>query len=330
MATAFNSPVFGGETLTVNLSTSPGDWRELRFAGLLFDVPLGADGARVGLNASHSDLRPGDERRALHGRISTDSYAVSATFAALRSQGASLWLSAIAAFRDEEESNALGRVYQDRIRAAGVRVAYQQHDHFRGSNYLAVNLRQGLDILGASERSDAQLSRADGSGSFSKVHVTLTRRQVLSERWSVVVSGVAQASSTGLLASEEFYLGGAQFGRAFRSADASGDAGAAVFAEVRFEQRLESPLVKSYQLYGFVDTGTVWDRSPGGGRISLSSFGGGLRLTLEDSFLAGFEIAMPMGDYSASSSDGGPALFFTLSKSFKSCSDNLILLCRAN
>jgi hemolysin activation/secretion protein len=230
----------------------------------------------------------------------------------------------------QEESNSLGSVYQDHIRAIGVRAGYQQHDHIRGANYLSLSLRQGLEILGGSERGDAELSRADGSGSFSKVNVILTRHQLLSEQWSVVVSGAAQASSTGLLASEEFYLGGAQFGRAFRSADVSGDAGAAAFAEVRFEQRLESPIAKSYQLYGFVDAGTVWDRYSGGGRISLSSFGGGLRLALEDSFLASVEIAVPMGDYTASSSDGGPALFFTLSKSFKGCSDHFILFCPAN
>jgi hemolysin activation/secretion protein len=330
IATAFNSPVLGGETLAVNLSTSPGDSRELRFAGLLLDVPLGSDGARLGLSASHSDIWPGDERRTLHGRIRTESYAVSATIAALRSQTSSLWLSAIATIRDEEESNSLGNVYNDHIRALAARAAYQQHDHLRGSNYLSLTVRQGVDILDASERGDALLSRADGSGSFSKVHVTLTRQQLLSDQWSVVVSGAAQTSSTGLLASEEFYLGGAQFGRAFRSADVSGDAGAAAFAEVRFEQPVENPIVKSYQLYGFMDTGTVWDRNTGGRRISLSSFGGGLRLALEDSFFASFEIAMPMGEYSASSSNGGPALFLTLSKAFKSCSDRFILLCPSN
>jgi hemolysin activation/secretion protein len=110
----------------------------------------------------------------------------------------------------------------------------------------------------------------------------------------------------------------------------SGDGGAAAFAEVRFDQRLEGQLVKSFQLYGFADTGTVWGRSFGGSRISLLSFGGGLRLSLVDSFVASFELAMPMGDYSASSSDGGATLFFTLSRSFKSCSDGSVFLCPAN
>jgi hemolysin activation/secretion protein len=330
IATAFNSQAFGGETLAVNLSTNPDEGRELRFGSLLLDAPLGSDGARFGLSASYSDIWPGDERRATHGHIQTESYVMSGSIASLRAQDASLWLSAIAAIRNEEESSSLGTVYQDRIRAIGFRAAYQLHDAFQGSNYMVLNIRRGLDILGASEKGSALLSRADGSGEFSKAHISLTRLQKLSEQWALVLSGAAQVSSTGLLASEEFYLGGAQFGRAFRTGDVGGDAGLAAFAEVRFEQRLENPFIRSYQLYGFVDTGTVWDRSTGGDRISLSSFGGGLRLSLHDSLVASLEIAAPMGDYSASSSDGGPTVFFTLSRSFKSCPDQPILFCPAN
>ena len=134
-------------------------------------------------------------------------------------------------------------------------------DAFEGSSYVSLNVRQGLDILGASETGGALLSRANGSSEFSKAYVTLTRQQRLSENWSVVVSGAAQAASTALLASEEFYLGGPLFGRAFRGGDVSGDAGVASFAEARFDQSWEGVFVKGYQVYAFVDTGAVWDRA---------------------------------------------------------------------
>ena len=133
--------------------------------------------------------------------------------------------SAIAAIRNEEESSTLGTVYQDRIRALGFRAAYQMHDPFQGSNYMVLNIRQGLDILGGSEKGSVLLSRAGGSREFSKAHLALTRLQKFSEQWSLLLSGAAQVSSTGLLASEEFHLGGAQFGRAFRSGDVGGDGG---------------------------------------------------------------------------------------------------------
>ena len=320
----------GGETLMVNLSTIPDASRELRFGGISFDVPLGTQGARLGLAASYSDIWPDDERRAWHGRIQTESYTLSGTIVPLRARESSLWLTAFAAIRNAEETSLVGTVYQDRIRAVGLNAAYQMRDAFEGSSYVSLNVRQGLDILGASEIGGALLSRANGSSEFSKAYVTLTRQQRLSENWSVVVSGAAQAASTALLASEEFYLGGPLFGRAFRGGDVSGDAGVASFAEVRFDQSWEGAFVKGYQVYAFVDTGAVWDRDIGDDHVSLSSFGGGLRVLLQDGLRAGFEVAVPLGDYAPSSNDGGPTVFLTLSRSFKSCSDEFFLFCPSN
>ena len=232
--------------------------------------------------------------------------------------------------RNAEESNAFGMVYRDHIRTIGLRAAYQKQDPL-GSNYLSLNFRQGLDILGASEKGNAWLSRADGSGEFSIIHGSFTRHQKLAEQWSLVLSGAAQLSSAGLLASEEFYLGGGQFGRAFRSGDVSGDGGLAGLAEVRFDVPLEGVFTRGYQLYAFVDAGTLWDRGAGAGnRISLSSFGGGVRFLLQEGLTASFEIAAPIGDYSATTNDGGPTVFFALSKSFKSCSVDVMLFCPSN
>ena len=117
LATALNSHALGGETLMVNLSTIPDAPRELRFGGISFDVPLGTQGARLGLAASYSDIWPDDERRAWHGRIQTESYTLSGTIVPLRARESSLWLTAFAAIRNAEETSLLGTVYQDRIRA---------------------------------------------------------------------------------------------------------------------------------------------------------------------------------------------------------------------
>ena len=328
ISTAFNSFALGGETLGINLSTTPDALRELRFAGVALDVPIGSQGARLGLTASYSDIWPDDERRAAHGRIQTEYYALSGTFVSFRARDFSLWLTGLAGIRNADETNSLGTVYQDRIRFIGMNAAYQSRDADNGSTYLALGFRHGIDIFGASQRDDMLLSRSDGSGQFSKAFLALTRLQRLSEQWSLLLSGTAQVASAPLLASEEFYLGGPLFGRAFRGAEVSGDAGLAGFAEVRFDQLAEGRFVKGYQLYAFMDSGVVWDRETAAERrASLASFGGGLRLSFQDGLRASVEVASPLGDYSASSSDGGWTVFFTLSKSFKSCSDELFPLC---
>ena len=60
---AFNSYLAPGDTLALNLSTTPGDPRELAFGRLSYDAPVGIDGIRIGASALHSEVRPGDERR---------------------------------------------------------------------------------------------------------------------------------------------------------------------------------------------------------------------------------------------------------------------------
>ncbi len=323
IGTAFNSVAVGGDTVAINLATVPDSPRELRFGSLGLDAPVGSAGARIAAVASYSDISPDDERRAVDGRIRTDHYGISGTFAPLRTREASLWLTGLVGLRNAEETSSVEKVYQDRIRYAGLVGAYQRIDG-DVSSYLAVGLRQGLDILDASDEGDLLLSRANASSEFAKAYVTFTRLQRFSDRLSLLFAGAAQVASGPLFSSEAFYLGGPLFGRAFRGDDISGDEGLSGLAELRYDQSLEGNLIKSYQLYVFLDGGAVWDHATGyGDRASLSSFGVGLRLALTDDLRAGVEVAMPIGDYSPSSSDGGPRVFFTISRSFKACTDRL-------
>jgi hemolysin activation/secretion protein len=287
-------------------------------------MPIGSSGARLGLAASMSDIRPDDQRRPLHGRIETEYYAISGTVVSFRSREASLWLTALAAMRDADETNMLGAVYHDRIRYFGLDAVYLSRDANQGSSHLVLSLRRGADIFGASGRGDPLLSRSDASSDFTKAVVTASRLHKLSEQWSLLLSGTAQLASSPLLASEEFVLGGPWFGRAFRGGDVAGDAGLAGFAELRFEQPLEGPLLKRYQLYAFVDSGIVWDRGGADDPASLASFGGGLRLAFQDGLKAGLEVASPLADHTASG-DGGLRFFFTISQALKSCDDDAFL-----
>jgi hemolysin activation/secretion protein len=328
LSTALNSFAIGGEALTVNLATTPDGSRELLFGGVVLDAPVGSNGARLGLTASYSDIRPDDHRHPLHGRIETEYYAISGTVVSFRSRESSLWLSALAGLRNADETDMSGAVYHDRIRFVGVDAVYQSRVTDIGFSHLALGLRYGTDIMGGSAKGDPFLSRSDGSSEFAKAMATLTHLQKLTGQWSILLAGTAQLTSSPLLASEEFVLGGPVFGRAFRGGDVGGDSGFAGLAEIRLDLPAEGPVLKGYQWYAFADFGVVWDRGTEvGERASLSSFGGGLRLSFHDGFKAGLEIASPLGDYSAYGGDGGLRVFFTLSKALKSCSDDALPLC---
>ncbi|MBA2401100.1 MAG: ShlB/FhaC/HecB family hemolysin secretion/activation protein, partial [Bradyrhizobium sp.] len=51
---AFNSYLAPGDSLVLNLSTTPGDPRQLAFGRLSYEVPVGTDGARVGASGYYS------------------------------------------------------------------------------------------------------------------------------------------------------------------------------------------------------------------------------------------------------------------------------------
>src|SRR5882724_11744583 len=59
---AFNSFLAPGDSLVFNLSTTPGDVRQLAFGRVSYDVPVGTDGARIGASGYYSEVWPGDYR----------------------------------------------------------------------------------------------------------------------------------------------------------------------------------------------------------------------------------------------------------------------------
>jgi hemolysin activation/secretion protein len=327
-STAFNSYLLPGDTLAVNLSTIPDATRELGFSRLLYEVPVGTSGVRLGATASYGEIWPGDERRDLNTHTRTETYEVRASVAPLLTRQMSLWLTAAAGYSDVTEADSLGLTYRDHLRMLSLTADYHLQDDLNGWNYLTVTFRQGLNVLGASDRDDDFLSRGDGSGSFSKLEFAYTRYQKLTDIWSLKFAAAGQWASTALLASQEFYLGGPGFGRGYSSGELSGDNGLAASLELRFDQKLSSEVFKGYQLYGFVDRGVVWDFRDGpNDRLTLSSLGAGARLYMANELEAGIEVAAPLDYRSPANEDRKPHLFFSVAKSFKFCPGSTRMQC---
>jgi hemolysin activation/secretion protein len=134
----------------------------------------------------------------------------------------------------------------------------------------------------------------------------------------VVVAASAQLASGPLLASEEFALGGARFGRGYDGGEISGDEGIAGLVELRFDGDVDWEFLEKYRIYGFFDAGSVWNIQPGSDlKTSLSSAGGGLKLFLPYDIEAGAEIAVPLTYRGISNRDRDPQVFFGVSKAFK-------------
>src|SRR6267142_1086407 len=325
---AFNSYLLHGDTLALNLSTTPGDPRELAFGRLSYEVPVGTDGMRIGASALYSEVRPGDFRRLYNDNTRTESYEIRGSVVPLQSQASTLTLTAAAGFSNVSESDVLGPFYNDHIRAVSLTSDYRLQDNFGGNNYFTLMWRQGLDILGASHKGDDFLSRDGASGNFSVIDFWFTRYQTLSDAWSVKMSGAGQIASGPLFASQQFYLGGAAFGRGYGSAEISGDNGVAGSLELRFDQKLSFQYLTGYQLYGFVDAGAAWnDGYSYTDGLSLTSAGAGVRLFLGGDLRADIAVAVPLGYRAPDNSSRSARLLFSLSNSFKLCPERAQARC---
>jgi hemolysin activation/secretion protein len=205
---------------------------------------------------------------------------------------------------------------------------YRLQDSFGGTNYLTLTGRQGLDILGASHLDDDFLSRDGASGKFSVFDLWFTRYQPLSEAWSLKIATASQFASTELLTSQQFYLGGAAFGRGYGSAQISGDNGIAGSLELRFDQNLNTAYLKGYQLYGFVDSGAAWNVGYNlADGLSLTSVGAGVRFHLWGDLEADIGVAVPLSYRAPDNESRSARLLFSLSSAFRLCPDNVQMRC---
>ncbi len=317
---AFNSYLAPGDSFVVNLSTTPGDVRQLAFGRLSYEMPVGTDGARIGASGYYSEVWPGDYRRLYSDNIKTELFEIRGSIVPVQSQKSSLTLTAAAGFTNANEQDVFGPIYADRIRTASLNADYRLQDDFGGTNYLTVNVRQGLDIFGASQRGDDFTSRYRASPTFSALNFWFTRYQTLSDTWSLKLAAAGQAASGPLFASQQFYLGGLAFGRGYGSAEISGDNGLAGSVELRFDQKTNLPYLSGYQLYGFVDSGVAWNDGyrPSDG-ITLVSAGGGVRFFMMERLQADIGIAVPLNYRAPDNPTRDVRALFSLSSALKLC-----------
>ena len=317
---AFNSYLAPGDSLVFNLSTTPGDPRQLAFGRLSYEVPVGTDGARIGASGYYSEVWPGDIRHLYSDNTKTQSFEFHGSIVPLQSQQSGLTLTAGLGFSNVREQDVFGPIYRDHIRTLNLTADSRLKDNFGGNNYLTVGLRQGLDIMGASNRNDDLLSHDGASGKFSALNFWYTRYQTLNDAFSVKLSGAGQWASGPLFTSQQFYLGGIAFGRGYGSAEISGDNGIAGSFELRFDHKLNYRYWNSVQLYSFVDAGAAWNAGYTMNEgLSLTSAGGGVRMFLFDDWQADVGVAVPLSYRAPDNSSRSARVLFSLSSAFKLC-----------
>jgi hemolysin activation/secretion protein len=311
---AWNSIGARADRLTLNTRTSlPGGRATAIGAG--YDALVSAQGTSVSLAGSHARSHPGRELEVLDVRSQVSTLLGTVTVPLTRSRGENL--RAVGQFEARSvDTDIFGTTFtRDRLRILRAGASYDRSDDWNGITTLRGMLHQGLSGMGATPNGSALASRINGRSDFTKLTFDLTRLQQLSSRVNLVGSFTSQYSRQPLLASEEFGLGGASFGRAFDEGEISGDKGLAATLELRYVPR---GMPRPMQFYGFVDGGRAWAADGGNPvpRTQLSSFGGGVRSSLSEKLFATLEIAKPMSPEVRTRGDKGARAFLSLTAQF--------------
>jgi len=257
-----------------------------------------SEGLRLLLSATQTLSHPGYTLAVLDMKTRTDRYEAELTYPFLRTRARSIYGN-LALSHSMVRSSALGNyIGRDRLTVleAGMRVEFQDvvspwlsSLDFLGASdsRYELTLRQGLPFFGASSDNQALRSRIDGTSQFTTVQSRVERTQSIFSRFDLYLAAKGQYSFNTLLSSEEFRVGGDEFGRGYDPSEISGEHGYGLTGEFRFQDRPEWYGLNAYEAYVFIDYGSIYNEDDGfPDHLDLASVGFGARSEIgEDAFL---------------------------------------------
>lgn len=314
----FNDVLGAAERLSLSTVAAPDEGGELGYVSVGYEQPLGGSGLLASMFASRAVTRPGDELRDLGLEGTSVSGGFALQYPLVRSRAANLIGRLAFTARNSQSSNIfLDPAFRDRTRTVTGEVNANQATSWGGRASLRLSVTQGLDALGATVASDPAKSRATASGRFTRFNAEASWLQQLYEGLHVLVGGAAQLTSDSLLASEEFGIGGLQFGRAFDPSEITGDEGFAGKVELLYAYPARG--LGSVEPYFYYEGGRVLQNDPLPGELhreSLESVGGGVRVRVDGGLAATFEYAQPIRRDIAATGNRDGRMFVSLSAAY--------------
>jgi hemolysin activation/secretion protein len=247
---SLNSPLHIGERLDANLIASEGT----RYGRLSYTLPVGASGARVGVNASYLKYKlVSDDTEALAARGRSSTVGLEASYPLVRERLRNLSLDlAYDSKRFNNEALAT-TITHYRINTFTATQSGNLLDSAGGggnNNASLAVVRGSVDLEGSpNQLVDSLTARTDGQ--FTKLRYYASRQQVITEALALFASVAGQSANKNLDSAEKFYLGGAYGVRAYPSNEGAGNSGQLVTLELR------GRLPGSLTLSGFYDWGRI-------------------------------------------------------------------------
>ena len=278
----------GGDQAVLTVGATP-DAHRLRLIGGTYVLPLGSDGLTLVTSAAHVEAEP--YRSGLSSR--GDSVQAALAYPLLLRWDRTV--TGVLAVGGQDGQNTLGAVTAENERTRNVRVGLTGARLFGVDDLSSatggVLLTGGLPVAGA---------RAAHPGyaptSYAKVSAFGGMATPYGP-WTVRLHAAGQAAGSRLPSSEQFVVGGDDYGRAFQAVSLQGDDGVAASAELALRLDRGVPSVFSgTELYGYLDGGGVRVRERAGvrgGDGGLASVGAGVRIGVGPG--AGLELSADRG-----------------------------------
>ena len=292
---------------------------ELKFFSGFYEQPISSEGTKLFFSGSLSESEPGSDLELFEvvGESKTLTLKITHPFIRSRSENLNGF---IGYTNRDSETEILGKLdSEDRLRIFNLGASYDFVDNYHGVNLLSFNLSKGFDIFNATETGSSKLTRSRGHSDFSKVTGEALRLQQLAPSWMLLGAFSWQYSFEKLLASEEFGVGGAQFGRAYDSSEITGDQGLAFKLELQKAFQPKKKYFRDLQAYTFFDYGKVWNRlenATGSKSDDLYSMGLGIRFNITDVISGYVEWNKPLDQEVSSEGNTDGRTFFSLSARF--------------
>ena len=295
---------------------------ELAFGSTSYELPISRTGTKLRLMGSYAQTRPGYDLKEfdIKGRSAFGSIGIS--HPCIRTRDLNLTTRGTFDFRDVHSKSNVEDTRKDRIVSAraGANLLFVDTLLEVGVNMIDFEVSHGLELIGANNDGDENLSRERGHPQYTKANLSAQRLQRVTPKVNVLVAAEAQVSADPLLSAEEFGVGGMGygFGRGYDPSEIVGDSGIAGKIELQINKPYDVRHIHDYQLYTFLDSGKVWNRdaTTSDDDESLTSVGLGIRADITEQTKAGLAVAVPLTRDIGSRDDTDTRVFFNINHQF--------------
>ncbi len=321
-AASLNSMLGNNERITAQTVYAPGARleHELAYFALGFMQPVGNMGTKLRLDASYTDTDPGFQLKQFDVEGKSEFLAFTVEHPLIRSRRVNLNGHVGIDARNVNTEDNLQPERKDRIRAAraGARLEYLSTQWGAAYNMAEFEVSQGLGILGATDN-NLNVSRPGADKTFTKIEAELQRLQRIADDINILAAVHGQVSNNPLLTSEQFGIGGMNYGRGYDPSEVVGDDGVAGKVEIQWEKPVNAPFLEDWQAFGFYDVGKVWQQEATSSDLkanSVASTGFGLRSRFQSGTSVDALVAFPLTREVQTQGNINPRFLVGLSQKF--------------